>query len=197
MENGEAIKNMVVLSPTEFIVRGFLFERTTTKNAYYLWRLIVPLFAPVMSGVVLNYSNRISLDGRTQAYIRIDEADDGLLQRISETLIFEQVPKLSGINSVQGFLSEFENSGIDWRPNTKLDLAFARLLCGDFERGGKMVDEILQLFPDSPIIPTVQAEARRLAEASRRDPNSLLELANEIKMKNVNALFPGITLKGD
>jgi hypothetical protein len=119
------------------------------------------------------------------------------LQRISETLIFEQVPKLSGINSVQGFLSEFENSGIDWRPNTKLDLAFARLLCGDFERGGKMVDEILQLFPDSPIIPTVQAEARRLAEASRRDPNSLLELANEIKMKNVNALFPGITLKGD
>jgi hypothetical protein len=54
MENGEAIKNMVVLSPTEFIVRGFLFERTTTKNAYYLWRLIVPLFAPVMSGVVLN-----------------------------------------------------------------------------------------------------------------------------------------------
>jgi hypothetical protein len=191
----EVVKNMIILLPTEFIVRGFLFERTSVKNAYYLWRLIVPLFSPVLQGVALNYSKRISLDGRTQAYIRIDDVNDGVLQEMAETLIFEQVPNLSEIDSIQDFLSEFKDSGLDWRPNTKLDMAFARLLCGELERGEQVIGEILQLSLDSPIVPLVQAEAKRLLEASRQGPYALQQLADEIREKNASALFPGITLK--
>lgn len=60
-----------------------------------------------------------------------------------------------------------------------------------------MVDEILQLAPDSPIIPIVQVEARRLVEESHRGAASISELVNEIKKKNLSAVFPGVTLKGN
>jgi hypothetical protein len=191
----EVVKNMVVLFPTEFIVRGFLFERTPVKNEYYLWRLIVPLFSPVLHGVALNYSKRISLDGRTQAYIRIDGADDDLLQGIANILKVEQVPNLREMESVQAFLSEFKDSGLDWRPNTKLDLAFARLLCGELDRAEEALSEILHISLDSPIVPMVKAEAKRLLEASRQGSNVLWQLASEIREKNVAASFPGIVLK--
>lgn len=193
--NAEAVRNMVILTPTDFIVRGFLFERRPVKNSYYIWRLIMPLFSPVMPSISLNYSDRISLDGRTQAYIRIDEAADELSRAIAEQMICEQIPKLDKINSVQVFLSAFEASGLDWRPNTKLELAFARLLCGDLEGGEKMINEILRLPPDSPVIPIVQEEARRLVEALRQGPASLVELASQIKKRNCSAFFPNITSK--
>jgi hypothetical protein len=74
-------------------------------------------------------------------------------------------------------------------------MAFARLLCGELERGEQVIGEILQLSLDSPIVPLVQAEAKRLLEASRQGPYALQQLADEIREKNASALFPGITLK--
>lgn len=36
-------KDVLVVLPTEHLLRGFVFERTLVKEMYYLWRVIMPL----------------------------------------------------------------------------------------------------------------------------------------------------------
>ena len=51
--------DVLVVLPTEHLLRGFVFERTLEKEMYYLWRVIMPLYRPA-NAIVLNYSKRIS-----------------------------------------------------------------------------------------------------------------------------------------
>jgi hypothetical protein len=50
--------DMLVISPTEHIVRGFLLETTTERDHVYLWRVVTPLLRPIRH-IVLDYSVRI------------------------------------------------------------------------------------------------------------------------------------------
>jgi hypothetical protein len=63
-------KNMLVVPPTEHIVRGFLLESTSEKDRVYLWKVVAPLLRP-MSSVILDYSNRVS-GNEVDLYIRKD-----------------------------------------------------------------------------------------------------------------------------
>ena len=74
----ELIQDLILMQPTEHIVRGFSFDRTSTKDCYYILRIIVPLFSPVTTGVSLNYSDRISMDGKGDSLVKIqkNECDD-------------------------------------------------------------------------------------------------------------------------
>jgi hypothetical protein len=51
-------KSVLVVIPTDHILRGFLLERTPYRSTYYLWSVIAPLYRP-MYGVTLNYSTRL------------------------------------------------------------------------------------------------------------------------------------------
>jgi hypothetical protein len=63
-------KDMLVVPPTEHIVRGFLLEATSQKERVYLWKAVAPLLRPITS-VVLDYSDRISGD-ELELYVRRD-----------------------------------------------------------------------------------------------------------------------------
>lgn len=52
-------RDVLVVLPTEHLLRGFVFEPTTEKEMYYLWRVVMPLYLPTKS-IILNYSKRIS-----------------------------------------------------------------------------------------------------------------------------------------
>ena len=47
-------KSMLVVPPTEHIVRGFLLEATSEKDKVYLWKVVTPLLRP-MRHVILNF----------------------------------------------------------------------------------------------------------------------------------------------
>ena len=51
--------DVLVVLPTEHLLRGFVFERTLEKEMYYLWRVVMPLYRPANT-IILNYSKRIS-----------------------------------------------------------------------------------------------------------------------------------------
>jgi hypothetical protein len=89
-------KDMLVVTPTEHILRGFLFERTTEKGMYYLWRVVMPLYRPANT-VILNYSSRIpnatallgdlrtspaSAAGRVEAWERANFENLGLAETV-------------------------------------------------------------------------------------------------------------------
>jgi len=52
-------KDVLVVLPTEHLLRGFLFERTPYKEMHYLWRVITPLYHPA-NHIYLDYSKRLS-----------------------------------------------------------------------------------------------------------------------------------------
>jgi hypothetical protein len=55
-------KDMLVVVPTERILRGFLLETTTERDRVYLWKVVTPLYRP-MRHVILDYSDRIPETG--------------------------------------------------------------------------------------------------------------------------------------
>lgn len=55
-------KALLVVSPTEHILRGFFIDRTGHKGKYNLWKVIVPLYIPMRS-IILDYSNIIGPRG--------------------------------------------------------------------------------------------------------------------------------------
>jgi hypothetical protein len=63
-------KDMLVVPPTEHIVRGFVLEATSQKERVYLWKVVTPLLRPIGS-VILNYSDRIS-GTEKELYIKKD-----------------------------------------------------------------------------------------------------------------------------
>jgi hypothetical protein len=51
-------KDMLVVVPTEHILRGFLLETTMERDMVYLWRVVTPLYRR-MRHAILDYSTRI------------------------------------------------------------------------------------------------------------------------------------------
>ena len=75
-------KDVLVVAPTDQILRGFLIETTTEKNMVYLWRVVMPLYQPRKS-VYLDYSDRISNGDR----VYIDPKDYQQSARAVEFLL--------------------------------------------------------------------------------------------------------------
>ena len=59
MKGTQLCKDVLVVLPTEHLLKGFVFERTLEKEMYYLWRVVMPLYRPANT-IILNYSKRIS-----------------------------------------------------------------------------------------------------------------------------------------
>ena len=93
-------KDMLVVPPTEHIVRGFLLETTSEKDRVYLWKVITPLLRP-MSSVILTYSERIS-GTEEELYIRRDAFEQSAEN--VRNIISGHIDYLRGIRHPHDFL---------------------------------------------------------------------------------------------
>jgi hypothetical protein len=93
-------KDMLVVPPTEHLVRGFLLEATSEKERVYLWRVVTPLLRPIRS-VILNYSDRIS-GSKPELYIRKDAFEQSA-QNI-RNIVSGHIEYLRGIRHPHDFL---------------------------------------------------------------------------------------------
>ena len=170
-------KDMLVVLPTEHIVRGFLIERTMERDRIYLWRVVTPLHRP-MSRVLLDYSRRIPESGE-EIYIKRDaykESADAI-----RAIICEHVEYLQGVRRPQDFLRHVEGIVDRSSINFRFDLA---LTC---YRVGKMRDcaEILRALDvevdqlDEGMRLPVDHEIKLAARVMERDPTGLAALLDE------------------
>src|SRR5258705_9084034 len=93
-------KDMLVIPPTEHVVRGFLLEATSQRERVYLWKVTTPLLRP-MRRVILNYSDRIS-KGEPNLYIRKDSFEESA-ENI-RNIISDDVEYLRSIRHPHDFL---------------------------------------------------------------------------------------------
>jgi hypothetical protein len=102
-------KNMLVIPPTEHIIRGFMFEYTPYKGLFYFWSNVLPLYTewPVMT---LRYSKRLARSD----YIDLGEAEfDRSITRLVDIVSGGELEDLRSIRGPGEFLSRFGGTSVD------------------------------------------------------------------------------------
>jgi len=123
----ELCRDMLVVVPTERIVRGFLIETTITKDRVYLWKVVTPLHRP-MRHVILNYSDRIFPKSREDIYIRKDAYREPA--DLIRALVSTHMGYLQSIRQPRDFLRHIDRMMGNESDHLRFDLALTYFRIG-------------------------------------------------------------------
>jgi hypothetical protein len=204
LENVEVINDMVIISPTRHIARGFLLEQTPVKDRFYFWAMVIPLFSPTMKGLSLNYSNRVSFGYLGKIPILIEGDRTPIVNMVIDAILPGILQSLSRIAEPKDFLNEFEDRGYE-RENIILEFAIAHILSGDVAKGKKLLTDILTRPAPEYHVPRVQEAWRATLFASQEEAHKVLdavdhgiesfdEMVSTIEQHNIQNHFSGMTI---
>jgi predicted Zn-dependent protease len=179
---------MLVVAPTEHILRGFVIETTTEKDHVYLWRVVDPLHRP-KSRVGLSYSNRISAGANGEKFRISANADDESAEFMAEHIV-EHLPSLQKIRYPHDFLRH-----VSWRMGSRehlfrLDLALIQYRIGNVRQAIGLLKELdievdqLDEARQAYIRPII----KRALHEIETNPNGLMPLLDEWEEQNIRAL---------
>jgi hypothetical protein len=96
-------KDMLVVLPTEHIIKCFVFERTPYKGLFYFWRVVLPLYTPFPI-LTLGYGRRLARGG----YIDLGGAEfEQSVAHLAGIISQGELEDLRSIRSPQNFLDRF------------------------------------------------------------------------------------------
>jgi hypothetical protein len=137
LKGTQLCKDVLVVLPTEHILRGFAFERTLSKDMYYLWRVITPLYKPA-NPVFLTYSDRIS-----KGYLRLTrEALDETAERIASIMSPGHLGYLRRVRGPKEFLKHVGWMAGNTMLNFRVDLALTHYLLGNVDQCIKILERL-------------------------------------------------------
>jgi hypothetical protein len=197
-------KDMLVLPPTEHILRAFSFERTPYKGTFYLWRVVLPLYR-FESRKILSYSKRIPRG----TYVHLSrQAPDQSAAEITR-IISEDIPKLDPIRTPLDFLDLVGWTIGNDKPSFLLDLAVTYFLIGRhheallglYETSAEAEKRIAHCIdtsgPNDPLVERL-TEIRRVADCLagdiRSDPRRATEMIRDWERKNIAQFDLGETV---
>jgi hypothetical protein len=136
LKGTQLCKDVLVVLPTEHILRGFAFERTLSKDMYYLWRVITPLYMPA-NLLFLDYSKRISKGG----YLRLTrEGLDETAERIASIMSPGHLGYLRRVRGPKEFLKHVGWMAGNTTLNFRVDLALTYYLLGNADQCIKILE---------------------------------------------------------
>jgi hypothetical protein len=139
-------KKVLVVAPTQRIVRGFMFERTMVKDRYFFRRVLLPLYSPTDS-LHLSYSQRIP--GGLKTFHPSPENVDEISDEILQVIVDGHLEELRNIRRLEDFLRvKPTHSGLA----TGVEMAVTHYLLGDADKCIAMLEEALAAnhYPDYP-----------------------------------------------
>ena len=173
-------KDVLVVLPTEHILRGFVFERTLVKEMYYLWRVIMPLYRPANT-IILNYSTRIS-DGEPFRLTR------SRLSETAEHIAASMSPgHLSYLRKVKGpkeFLKHVNWMARNTMVNFRMDLALTHYMAGNVAECIKILESI----PLESLPPKLRAYIVPFAAELRTNPEDADSRVQSWERENIERL---------
>ena len=138
LKGTQLCKDVLVVLPTEHILRGFLFERTLSKDMYYLWRVITPLYKPA-NPVFLTYSKRMS----KSRYFRLtQEGLDETAERIASIMSPGHLSYLRRVRGPKEFLKHVGWMAGNTMLNFRVDLALTHYLLGNVDQCIKILERL-------------------------------------------------------
>jgi hypothetical protein len=185
-------KDMLVIPPTEHIIRCFIFERTPYKGLFYFWRVVLPLYTqwPV---ITLGYSKRLAKG----SYIDLSESEleqsaENLVQIISQG----ELDDLRAIRQPQDFLDRFGGASVNtgFTPMiSPFDAALTYYLVGNIP----FCLDILDDFASEDLQPgrvDIHLSARDLARELRIDPSAGERKIRALEKINIERFALGPTM---
>ena len=184
-------KRMLVVLPTEHIIRCFLFERTPYKGLFYFWRVVLPLYTPYPA-LTLGFGRRLA----KASYIDLGEAEfERSVAHLTEIISQGELADLRSISTPQDFLDRFggptpkEGDGM----RSLLHAAFTYYLVGNIP----LCIDILEDFAGQDLhTGTVDyhLSARDLAREMRLDPSAGARKIKALEIATIRrfALIPTI-----
>ena len=137
LKGTQLCKDVLVVLPTEHILRGFLFERTLSKDMYYLWRVITPLYMPA-NPLFLDYSDRIS-----KGYLRLTrEAVDETAEHIASIMSPGHLSYLRRVRGPKEFLKHVGWMAGNTMLNFRVDLALTHYLLGNVDQCIRILERL-------------------------------------------------------
>jgi hypothetical protein len=138
LKGTQLCKDVLVVLPTEHILRGFAFERTLSKDMYYLWRVITPLYMPA-NLLFLDYSKRISKGG----YLRLTrEGLDETAEHIASIMSPGHLSYLRRVRGPKEFLKHVGWMAGNTMLNFRVDLALTHYLLGNVDQCIKILERL-------------------------------------------------------
>ena len=189
LKGTQLCKDVLVVLPTEHILRGFLFDRTLSKDMYYLWRVITPLYKPA-NPVFLTYSKRISKGG----YLRLTrEGLDETAERIASIMSPGHLSYLRRVRGPKEFLKHVGwmagNTGLNFR----VDLALTHYLLGNVDQCIK----ILERLPLEELPPPFRVHIVPFFTELRTSPADAASRLQAWERENVERLGLAETMSGE
>lgn len=191
--NAELCKDMLVVVPTEHILRGFLIEGTIEKERIYLWRVVTPLHRP-MRHVILNYSDRIFPETGDDIYVNKETFDASV--DLIRSLIIKHMNYLQSIRRPEEFLGH-----IDWMMGNDsdhflMDLALTYFRVGRADECRAIVRKLAQKVDREERADSnrfrlknpFDDDIRQAARAVQEGPEQLASLLDRWEMMNVETL---------
>ena len=184
-------KSMLVLPPTKHILRAYHFERTPYKGAFYLWRVVAPLFR-----VTLNYSRRIPKG--EQVHLSRDNPHESAA--IVTEIVSENIGYLEEVRTPADFLNHIGWMVGNDTPKFLLDLAMTYFLVerhheahAAAQEASAEAEKLVRYYKGSgeggertaEHLEEVGLIASRLAEEIRSNPTAAAEMIAERERQNI------------
>jgi hypothetical protein len=189
----ELCKDMLVILPTEHILRGFLIEATIEKGRIYLWRVITPLHRP-MRHVILDYSDRILPESGEDILLKEDNFQASL--DLIRPLIIKHMNYLQSVRRPVDFLRH-----IDWMIGNQsahflLDLALTYFRVGRRRESSDILRKLAQEVDQEErtslnrfrLNNPLDEDIRQAARVAQDGPEQLASLLDQWEMMNVETL---------
>jgi hypothetical protein len=163
-------KDMLVVPPTEHIIRCFVFERTPYKGLFYFWRVVFPLYTQYPF-ITLTHGRRLAKGGYIDlSGSQLEQSVQGLVEILSQG----EVDDVRAIRGPQEFLARFGGAAVDqgYTPRiSAFNAALTYYLIGNIP----FCLDILDDFASQDLSPgtvALQLSARDLAREMRVDPSA-------------------------
>jgi hypothetical protein len=193
LPNCVAYKNQVILLPApEYLVRGFLFERTLGSGQAHVWELIVPLYNPIGRSPSLNHSQRISV-GPTGYTVESAVKEDlaRVCPEVVRVLQQKYVPALDAITTIDNwFRARPPQDSPRQRLNILLDYGVGYALCNDEQRAEGFLDRILGDSDDDEYSQSIKEIARARLTELKSGASRIRQAVQPIVAENVRRHFP-------
>jgi hypothetical protein len=188
LKGTQLCKDVLVVLPTEHILRGFAFERTLSKDMYYLWRVITPLYMPA-NLLFLDYSKRISKGG----YLRLTRgALDETAERIASIMSPGHLGYLRRVRGPKEFLKHVGWMAGNTMLNFRVDLALTHYLLGNVDQ----CIEILGRLPLEDLPPPFRVHIVPFFTELRTRPAAAAARLQAWERENVERLGLAETMSG-
>ena len=189
LKGTQLCKDVLVVLPTEHILRGFLFERTLSKDMYYLWRVITPLYMPA-NPIFLDYSKRLP---KSRYFPLTRETLDETAAHIASIMSPGHLSYLRRVRGPKEFLKHVGWMAGNTMLNFRVDLALTHYLLGNVDQCIK----ILERLPLENLAAPIRSNIIPFFTELRTSPEDAASRLQAWERENVERLGLAETMSGE